>query len=479
MDEDDDRVELPRPETVLLVAFLAVLAWAPFPYGSNRPWAELVLGLGLGGILFAWAGAAMTGIAPATPLTRRLTWPGLLMLAALGWALFQSVDLSALAKVVDLGWLSHPVWPATTQALGFGNGLFVSVDPELTRQAIFAAGLSVAAFVIAFELGRDRGRAALLLGGFVVIVFIYAAGAIASFHSHFEFQSWLMPDPKPVSERLAGPFINPNHFATFLALGALAGLGLFVETLRQSVVWDRGGKVLARTMVTALTGTNALLFAAAIVILSALLFTQSRGGAIAFLLGTFALIVALGVGKRFNAGEEAGQRAMAALLILVLAVAAALSADPLFGRVGEQGVGDSVRASLAQSTMDAIAAAPLTGHGFGAFERYYPFFADGSVVGYVDEAHNDLLETLADLGLPAGLALIASPILLAGTCFAGCLRRRRDRIYPAVGFAASVVVGVHAVVDFSLQVPAVAIAYAALLGLGASQSWRTNMDMVR
>jgi O-antigen ligase len=479
MDEDDDRVELPRPETVLLAGFLIVLAWAPFPYGSNRPWAELVLGLGLGAILFAWAGAAMTGVALATPLTRRLTWPALLMFGAIGWAAFQSLDLSLLSQAVDLKWLAHPVWQMTSNALGFGAGAFVSVDPELTRQGIFAAGLSIAAFVIAFELGRDRARAGMLLGGFVVIAFVYALGAIASFHSQFDFQSWLMPDAKPESGRMAGPFINPNHFATFLALGALAGLGLFVETLRQSVVWDRGGKVLARTMATALTGKNALLFAAAVVVLSALLFTQSRGGVIAFLIGTVALIVALGVGKRWNSGEESGQRAMAALLVAVLGVAAALSADPLFGRVGAEGVNDSARAALAQSTIEAIAAAPLTGHGFGAYERYYPFFADGSVVGYVDEAHNDLLETLADLGLPAGAAFIASPILLAGMCFAGCLRRRRDRVYPAVGFAASVVVGVHAAVDFSLQVPAVAIAYAALLGLGTAQSWRTNMDMVR
>jgi hypothetical protein len=33
--------------------------------------------------------------------------------------------------------------------------------------------------------------------------------------------------------------------------------------------------------------------------------------------------------------------------------------------------------------------------------------------------------------------------------------------------------------DFSLQVPAVAVSYAVLLGIGAAQSWRTNMDMVR
>jgi O-antigen ligase len=192
-----------------------------------------------------------------------------------------------------------------------------------------------------------------------------------------------------------------------------------------------------------------------------------------------ALIVALAVGRKWNAGEASGQRAMTALLVAVVGIAAAVSADPLLGRVGQQGMDDSARASLAQSTIKAIEAAPLIGHGFGAFRNYYPFFADGSVRGDVDEAHNDVLETLADLGLPAGLAYIAAPVLLAGMCFAGCLRRRRDRVYPAVGFAASIVVGMHAFVEFSLQVPAIAVTYAALLGLGVAQSWRTNLDAVR
>jgi hypothetical protein len=52
-------------------------------------------------------------------------------------------------------------------------------------------------------------------------------------------------------------------------------------------------------------------------------------------------------------------------------------------------------------------------------------------------------------------------------------------VFPAIGFAASVVVGIHAAVEFSLQVPAVAVVYAALLGLGVAQSWRTNMDLIR
>lgn len=480
MTRDEESVWL-YPERILLALFVIVLAWAPFPYGSNRPWAELALGIGLGGILLAWAGVALTGTTQVVPQLRRLALPMLCIVSALGWGFVQSVNLEAFADLtgISLVALAHPLWDMTDVALGGKIGAYVSVDPELTRQAVFAASLSIAAFLIAFELARDRDRAASIMSGIVVIGFIYAAVALGSFYAKFDFQSWLMPDPKLDSARVTGPFVNPNHFATYAALAAIAGLGLFVEKLRQSIVWDRGARLIARTGIQSLTGEVALLFVMIVTTVSALLLTQSRGGVIAFFLGTVALITALVAGRRANKGEASGQRAMAALLVAVLGIAAAVSADPLLGRVQEQGVTDNARAAIAQSTMKAIEAAPLMGHGFGAFERYYPFYSDGAVSGNIDEAHNDILETFADLGIPAGLAYLAVPVVLAWMCFQGCLNRRRDRLFPAVGFAASVVVGIHAAVEFSLQVPAVAITYAALLGLGVAQSWRTNMDLIR
>ncbi|MEQ1756100.1 MAG: O-antigen ligase family protein, partial [Micropepsaceae bacterium] len=236
---------------------------------------------------------------------------------------------------------------------------------------------------------------------------------------------------------------------------------------------------LIRSALHALSGINAMRMAAIIFMLSALLFTQSRAAVVALIVGIFALALMLSRGRDLSVGEAAGRRAIVALLVAVLGVSIALSADPLLNRVQEQGINDSTRASLFGSTVAAIQSAPLTGLGFGAYERYYPIFADGTVQGEVDEAHDDILETLADLGVPAGLAYLAGPALLAWMCFAGCSRRRRDRVYPAVGFAASVAVGLHAFADFGLQIPAVAVTYAALLGTGVAQSWRTNMDLVR
>ncbi|MEQ1867130.1 MAG: O-antigen ligase family protein [Micropepsaceae bacterium] len=481
MHRDDIAGRWTKPEHLLLVAFLVILAWAPFPYGSNRLWAELLLGLALGGTLLAWSGTVLTGLVGVTSLIKQLFAPALCMAFALGWAGFQSLDLDGLSVLtgVKISALAHPVWAMSAGAAALKPGAYISVDPELTRQAIFAASLSIAAFFLAFGLARDRARATTLLGGVVVIGMGYAALAFAELYLHTDFHSWIMPDPKILADRLTGPFVNPNHLATFTALSGLAALGMFVETLRQAIVWDRGARIFARTAIHAFTGPASGWLIATVVLLSTLLLTQSRGGVIAFLLGTFALIVALAIGRRLNGNEAPGRRAMAAFLVSVVAMAAVISADPILGRVQFQGLEDTARASLSRSTLSAVETAPLLGQGFGAFQRYYPLFSEGSVQGDVDEAHNDVLETLADLGLLAGLAFIAAPALLAGMCLAGCLRRRRDRVFPAIGFAASIAVGAHAFVDFSLQIPAVAVTFAAVLGAGVAQSWRTGSDLVR
>ncbi len=61
---------------------------------------------------------------------------------------------------------------------------------------------------------------------------------------------------------------------------------------------------------------------------------------------------------------------------------------------------------------------------------------------------------------------------------AGVRRRRRDVIYPSVGLAAAILVGTHSLVDFSLQIPAVAATFALILGIGCAQSWSTRRQRV-
>jgi hypothetical protein len=48
--------------------------------------------------------------------------------------------------------------------------------------------------------------------------------------------------------------------------------------------------------------------------------------------------------------------------------------------------------------------------------------------------------------------------------------RRRDSHFPLIALSATVLVGLHGFVDFSLQIQGVAISYIALMGMGVAQS---------
>jgi hypothetical protein len=95
----------------VLCAFVAILLWAPFPYGSNRPWALYFLASLTGLLLVTWGGLAVAGLTPVPSSIRRL-WPASLLLTlGLVWAAIQMVDLNALDAAlggIGLKGMAHP-----------------------------------------------------------------------------------------------------------------------------------------------------------------------------------------------------------------------------------------------------------------------------------------------------------------------------------------------------------------------------------
>jgi O-antigen ligase len=473
-------------ERWLFALFLALIAWAPFPFGSNRLWAELLLGAGLGILAMAWALSVVLGLVAVRSVTHKLLLPALCYGAALIWAFVQTIDLAAVDRALATSFgqsLAHPVWSMAQDALGKPVGSFVSVDPALTGHAITRALFSIAAFVVAFQIGRDGRRARFFLQAFVVIAAVYAVMGMVTSATDFAGQAWLMAGQGVSEGRVAAPFMNANHFATYVGLGALCSLGLLVEGLRRYVVWDRERRVLVATLLHALTSRLTAWLTAFLILLPAVFLSQSRGGVFAFLAGALTLGAALlgtaGESQpRPGASSGGGRTIIFALLALLVAAAIWIGGAPLIQRLAGDRDGVAGRTEFGAATLEAIHNAPLLGLGFGAFERYFPFFDDGKFAGTVDKAHNDYLETVADLGVPAGLLFIAAPLILALQCAAGVVRRRRDRMFPAMGLAASVLVGAHALVDFALQIPAIAVTYAAILGVGSAQAWSTAKRQV-
>ena len=66
---------------------------------------------------------------------------------------------------------------------------------------------------------------------------------------------------------------------------------------------------------------------------------------------------------------------------------------------------------------------------------------------------------------------MATLLWIVGTIAVGLFRRRRDFIFPAVALGSTALIGTHNLVDYSIQMPAIAATWSAMLGVGYAQSW--------
>jgi hypothetical protein len=57
------------------------------------------------------------------------------------------------------------------------------------------------------------------------------------------------------------------------------------------------------------------------------------------------------------------------------------------------------------------------------------------------------------------------------------VQRRQTSMVPIVATAVSVLLGVHACVDFSLQTQSITLLWAAILGAGVAQSWSSRKEL--
>jgi hypothetical protein len=76
-----------------------------------------------------------------------------------------------------------------------------------------------------------------------------------------------------------------------------------------------------------------------------------------------------------------------------------------------------------------------------------------------------------------GSMLLASVVVLVGHCIQGATARLEGATVPRVAAGVAVLVGVHALVDFSLQIQAVALTFIAVLGAGVAQSTSSRLAL--
>lgn len=443
----------------ILFSLMLVVALAPLPLGSNRPASWSLLALIIGGLVVLWGLLASVRPTLFRLQGRDAIWPVALWFVLIGWLLLQSGGPQAI-------W--HPLWDLAGAGLPDGLHGAISVAPfdtGTTAMRLLAYG---GIFWLALQTGRDSSNAHVLSLGVLLTGLFYAVwgllNEILGTDSILWFEKWAYLDA------LTSTFVNRNSFATFAGLSMVTGLGMALRVLRR----DDGDQIIKKTR-TDLSRVGAFLILAAVATIGvALVLTHSRAGLMATGIGMGTLLVAHL--WRWNRVPSWGMVVGGVLLAASVLIFAAGTGT--FERKVDDADGAELggRAWLFQRTISAIADQPVTGHGAGAFESYFQKYknADFGGVYSINKAHNSYLEFAADAGIPALLLILFVIGAVAITSLTGTRRRKQDASYPAIGFSATALVALHSLVDFSLQIPAVATLYAVILGIGYAQAFPTG-----
>jgi O-antigen ligase len=272
---------------------------------------------------------------------------------------------------------------------------------------------------------------------------------------------------------LRSTFVNRNHFATWQGLTILCALAYFYQRMSRpesqpyAVPRDREDQVEAFVL-KAWKPMIALLL-----MVTALVLTHSRGGFVAAVAGAAILLWLLDrrLAARPGSGRRTFSRITAGTALVVASIAFFLTSEVLLDRINRTDITAEERVAVFGNIQRAIGDNPALGFGYGTFADSFRLYDQNEGPVHYDRAHNTWLENTFELGVPAALLLYAALAGVAVTCWRGVRRRHRDWIYPATGVAAAVLVGVHAMVDFSIQIPAVAMLFALILGVACAQSY--------
>lgn len=438
-----------RPNTVILGLLVALAAVAPLPFGGAPNWAGGMLAVVVGGLLATWGALVLRG---AVGVARPPKWfwlPAGLFLAALGWAVAQTLT-------------GQPALPPDFSWEGSAAFASIALDPVEARASAVGIGACASAFWLALQTGRRPERAA---WAFTALGFAVAANAVYGLLVHLSGTNTILWFPKTAyHDVVTGTFVNRNTFATHAGLGLLcvaAALGgLVAKTAGQL-----RGRERVRLLLSVAPVRKVLLIGAGLLLGLAILLSESRAGAGAAVLAltAFLSMLALRGRKRWRA---------------VAVTAGAIGAGLLFASLGE-GLEQRLwsaeadwefRRQIAVETVEALRTAPLRGVGLGGFEAAHRAYRESGGAVRIERAHNDYLQTALELGVPGALAYFASFALLALACVRGALGRGRAAVHSAAGFAACVLVGAHSAVDFSLRMPAVSLLFSLMLGLAVAQA---------
>ncbi len=254
-----------------------------------------------------------------------------------------------------------------------------------------------------------------------------------------------------------GPYINHNHYAGLMEMLVPIPLVLSFTT------YPRGGLRKAAVVASAVMATTIFL-------------SGSRGGMVAFMCELIFLACVLIWRRSSGRNSFSSKLTLALFAILFLLLLGWVGGHEAIDRLLNVGstrheITSGLRLAIDRDLLKMFPHRLFLGWGLGTFVYVYPQFRSFYTSYYIDEAHNDYLQLLIELGA-AGFITMIWFLCLVFRNASNKLRNWPTDINGAVALATLLgVTGilVHSLVDFNLQVPANAAMFYVLCTIAAME----------
>lgn len=406
----------PAPDSLILYGVFAVLLFGPLAFGAVEPWSIFLLEAAAALLFCRWIYQQVRG--EAIQIRENPLFGPLLAFAAV-------VLVQLLFRITAY---AH----------------------DTKESALLYLAYLLLAFLASQTLNRSA-QAKMLAGVIAAYGFMVAGFALLQALSGTTKLYWLRT-PRS-GGWIYGPYVNHNHYAglmeLLLPIPLVMSLTRFTEGRMRTVAIAVAALMVGTVFLSGSRG-GMLAVIVQLVFLGSLLLRMQRGPRVATSIGVF-LVLVIGLLVWIGGGQ----------LVDRLASFRSETRTELSG---------GTRASLNKDTLRMAMKRPVLGWGLGTFPIVYPQFRTFYTNFYVNEAHDDYLQFLAETGV-VGLIVLLWFIWLLYRNALKKLENWTTEINGSVALACLLGctgILVHSFVDFNLQIPANAAWFYVLAVLAAS-----------
>jgi O-antigen ligase len=411
----------------LLHGTLSLLLFGPLAFGAVYPWGVFILETGAALLFLLWAWRQVS--AAELSITSNALFTPMLVFAGI------------IATQLIFGLSAYRYNTVSRALLYCAYGMLCFLAVQSLRRTSQVKGLAVIFCSYGFAVAL-----------FAIVQSLTSNGKIYWVHE-LQHGGWIY-----------GPYANHNHYAGLMEMLVPIPLVLCLTH------YVRGNR-------------RALVAFIAVLMASTIFLSGSRGGMFAFLCQMLFLGVLLGKKKSARTALAAGVIMLIVIGFLTWLTSGGSAIDRLASVQNDTKaeLSGGVRLTIDRDSLKMFAKKPVLGWGLGIFPIVYPQFGSFFTDRFVNQAHDDYVQLLAETG---ALGFLTMVWFLALVYREGVrkLRHWTSDVNGAVALAALLGctgILIHSFVDFNLQIPANAALFYVLCTIAAADTQFVTKRLVR